>query len=63
MTDKAYRVYVTEALRIITGNTAHLSNDGQYISVRFSDIIEPPKEETRTPDEIIDHILGGLSEL
>lgn len=46
----AYRVYVTDALRIISENTARLVS-GNYIKLRFADAIKPQKEETRTRSE------------
>ena len=62
--DKAYRIYVTDALRLITENTAKSANGGgSYYKMRFAEIIEPPKAETRTSDEIISSILDGLSKL
>ena len=50
--DKAYRIYVTDALRLISENTAS-SVGGKYITARFADVIAPPKEEdNRTCEEI-----------
>ena len=50
--DKAYRVYVTDALRA--------QGMGQYLQQRFADLIEPREEidVDRTIDSIIDR-LGG----
>lgn len=50
--EKAYRVYVTDALRIVTENTAK-QGGGTYLTTRYADLIEPRKEETRTANEII----------
>ena len=50
--EKAYKVYVTDALRIITENTAK-ANGGSYLQARYADMIEPRKEETRTANEVI----------
>ena len=49
----AYRIYVTECLRIMTENTAKQSG-GSYINKPFADFIgnNKPKDE-RTADEII----------
>lgn len=55
----AYRIYVTDALRIIAANTAKFGG-GEFIISRYCDIIKPPPEETRTGEEIIAHILGKL---
>ena len=51
--EMAYRVYVTECLRVMTENTAKQSG-GSYIDEPFADFIgnNKPKDE-RTADEII----------
>lgn len=51
--EMAYRIYVTECLRMITENTAKQSG-GSYINKPFADVIgnSKPKDE-RTADEII----------
>ena len=55
--DKAYRIYVTDALRLISENTAS-SVGGKYITARFADVIAPPKEEdNRTCEEITAEII------
>lgn len=56
---KAYNVYVTDALKMIAENTAKFAGGG-YINVRYIDIIEPRPVETRTPDEIVQHIKDKL---
>jgi hypothetical protein len=38
-------------------NTAKLTG-GNYIELRFFDVLNPKKEETRTEQEIIDHVLS-----
>ena len=56
--DKAYRIYVTDALRLISENTAS-SVGGKYITARFADVIAPPKEEDdRTCEEITAEIIA-----
>ena len=56
--DKAYRIYVADALRLISENTAS-SVGGKYITARFADVIAPPKEEdNRTCEEITAEILA-----
>ena len=51
--EMAYRIYVTECLRVITENTAK-QGGGSYINKPFADVIgsNKPKDE-RTADEII----------
>lgn len=55
--EEAYRYYTADALRIVCENTAKLTG-GNYIELRFFDILNPKKEETRTEQEIIDHVLS-----
>lgn len=62
--EKAYHIYVTDCLRVITENTAK-QGGGSYIKLRYADVIEPHKEETRTAEEIITSLkekLRGLNE-
>lgn len=50
--EKAYRAYVTDALKIITENTSKYAG-GSYMKARYFDVesLKPP--ETRTGNEII----------
>ena len=50
--EKAYKMYVTDALKMITENTAKQAG-GSYITTRYADIIAPGKEESRTANEVI----------
>ena len=54
--DTAYRVYVTDCLKLIAENTANISR-GQYMKSRYYDIIHPAKADTRTGDEIVEDII------
>lgn len=54
--DTAYRVYVTDCLKLIAENTANISC-GQYMKARYYDIITPKKQDTRTGDEIVEDIV------
>ena len=47
----AYRIYVTDALRVVTENTARFAS-GNYIKARYADMIEPKKQDNRTCEEI-----------
>lgn len=58
-----YRAYLTEALRIIGENTAALSSNGKYIEPSWADIVNPPPEEHRTAEEIIEHITAKIASL
>lgn len=61
---KLYQSYVAECMRVITENTAGLSKQGKYITMRYMDIIKPQKEETqkdtRSAEEIIASIKSKL---
>ena len=50
--DTAYRVYVTDCLKLIAENTGNIS-----LKLRYYDIINPKKEDTRTGDEIVSDII------
>ena len=52
MEEKAYRFYVANCLQVITKNTAMVSG-GNYIPKSLNEILNPPKEETRSKQEII----------
>ena len=54
--EKAYRVYVTDALRLTVENTAKFAG-GNYIKARYIDIIEPKKHDNRTGEEITADII------
>ena len=55
--DAAYRIYVTDALRIVGENTAQYVG-GNYIKARYVDIIEPKKQDNRTCEEITADIVA-----
>ena len=48
--DLAYRIYVTDCLRIATENTARF-NGGSYKTVSFEEIIRTGKEEELKPGD------------
>ena len=54
--DTAYRVYITDCLKMISENTANISR-GHYMKVRYYDIIHPAKVGNRTGDEIVEDII------
>lgn len=64
--DKAYRVYVTDALKAIAENTARYVGGG-YIKARYADLIEPNiepnPEETRTPEQIVDRMKEKIAKV
>ncbi len=59
--DKAYRIYISDALRAIGENSAR--GGGKYYETRFIDLIEPKAEEKRTAEEVIDQVRGTLRRL
>lgn len=62
--EQAYRTYVTEALKILTENTAKYSG-GKFLSKSFSDVYkkEEKKEKEKTADEVISEIDEMLANL
>jgi hypothetical protein len=56
---QAYQIYVTDSLRQITENTAKYGGGG-YIKARYYDILHPKPEETRTAEEIVEHVTKRL---
>ena len=49
--DLAYRIYVSDCLRIISENTAKMCG-GSYITAKFADIINQKPVDNRTGEEI-----------
>ena len=62
--EQVFRSYVGEALKNLSENTAKgFGREGAvYMSKSYADIISPPKEPTRTAEEIIDGIKQKLRE-
>ena len=54
---EAYRIYVTDALRIVAENTARFAS-GNYIKARYVDMIEPKKQDNRTCEGITADIVA-----
>lgn len=55
-------MYVTDALKAVTENTAKYAGGG-YIKARYIEIIDPPPEETRTGEEIIAQMKAKLGQI
>lgn len=55
--DLAYRIYVTDCLRIISENTAKMCG-GSYITAKLADIINPKPVDDRTGEEIAADIIN-----
>lgn len=54
--DVAYRIYVTDCLRILTENTANMC-EGSYISERYADIVNPKAVDNRSGEEVVADII------
>ena len=59
---KAYRIYVTDGIKMISENTAK-TGKASYFQKRYIEVIKPVPEETRTADEIIDGIRNKIQNL
>ena len=56
--DLAYRIYVTDCLRIISENTAKTkTGGGSYITAKLADIINPKPVDNRAGEEIAADII------
>lgn len=49
---KVWEVYVADAVRMITENTAKFAS-GQYIEKRYLEILESKPQDTRTGEQIV----------
>lgn len=54
--------YIAECARLCVINTA-MGEERYTMDKRLSEILEPPAEETRTEQEVIDHIKQKLAEI
>ncbi len=59
---EVWRLYVAETLRCISESTAKFAG-GPYMTAKWADIIDPKPIETRTPEQVIDRVLGRLKEV
>ena len=53
--EEAIKIYYGECLRLISENTARISQ-GEYMTSKLDDVLNPKPIDTRTPEEIIDGI-------
>lgn len=60
--EMAYRFFVTDELYYINNNVVGMTG-GSRLQTRFYEILHPPKEETRTSDEIINGLKDKLRKL
>lgn len=54
-----FRDYMAEGIRATVNNLSHVFG-GVTMEVSYHDLIHPPKKETRTEEEIINHIQEKL---
>lgn len=59
--DKVYRIYITDALKTIAENTAHIRGGGTILSMRYIEMItsQGPEEE-RTEEDVINNLKDKL---
>ena len=57
--ERAYRIYVTDALKFIASNTANYGG-GMYPTSSWIDTVEPRPEDRRTYQEITDHVISKV---
>ena len=55
--DEAYRIYVTDALKITAENTARYAG-GSYMRARYADAIRPEKRDERSCEEITADVIA-----
>lgn len=60
--ERAYRFYVTDALQMISHNTAAalITGGGRYISVRFSEIISRKTEAAESGEEVAARVIKAV---
>ena len=56
MQEKAYKIYVTDSLRIIGENTAKFAGGG-YLKSRWADVVDSRPKEARTGEEIVAEVI------
>lgn len=61
--ENIYRVYITDALRVIGENTAKTCDYGSYMKNRYADIIDKKPKDNRSSEEIIDLIKSKLAKI
>ena len=60
--ERAYKLYVADTAYYINGSITNFLG-GSMMRSKFSELIKPQEEETRTPEEIIDHISDKLNNM
>lgn len=60
--DDVYKMYITDAIKILCENSAKMSG-GAYIKARYVDLIAEKKDDPRTSEEIISGISERLAKI
>jgi len=60
--ETAFRYYVSDILKNINESVANTFS-GKYMQYSLREILNPQPEETRTAEEIIQHIKDGLNRI
>lgn len=60
--DDAWKLFVAEGVRMISESSAKYAG-GPYMALKWADVLNPKPVETRTPEQVIDHVLGRLKEV
>lgn len=60
--EEIYKIYVTDALQAISKNVEPVGRCG-YIEKRYWDVIHTKPEDTRTAEEIIEHMKKKLAQV
>lgn len=50
---------MAEAARILTENTSRFAG-GTYLTARYTDVLQQKPEDTRTAEQVVDHIRKKL---
>ena len=58
-----WRKYVAQCVQLIAENTANMSGNGKMLSVSFEDLIIPRKVDSRTADDVIEHIRQEIDKM
>ena len=58
--ERAYKIYVTDILKVICENTANAVNKGNYLTTRFYDIMEDMTSRKKKKEETADEIKARI---
>lgn len=58
--ERAYKIYVTDVLKVICENTANAVSKGNYLTARFYDIMEDMTSRKKKKEESADEIKARI---